>query len=37
MEKDYKENIPYNFLQIRWLDKYMECHKGFIAGGLSYE
>lgn len=33
MEKDYKENIPDNFLQIRWLDKYMECHKGFIAGG----
>lgn len=24
---------PDNFWQIRWLDKYMEGHKGFIAGG----
>ena len=26
-------NTPDNFWQIRWLDKYMEGHKGFIAGG----
>lgn len=30
---DYIENIPDNFWQIRWLDKYMEGHRGFIAGG----
>lgn len=26
-------DTPDNFWQIRWLDKYMEGHKGFIAGG----
>ena len=26
-------DTPDNFRQIRWLDKYMEGHKGFIAGG----
>ena len=26
-------DTPNNFWQIRWLDKYMEGHKGFIAGG----
>lgn len=26
-------DTPANFWQIRWLDKYMEGHKGFIAGG----
>lgn len=25
-------DTPDNFWQIRWLDKYMEGHKGFIAG-----
>lgn len=25
-------DTPDNFRQIRWLDKYMEGHKGFIAG-----
>lgn len=29
----YKENNPDNFYQIRWLDNYMDGHKGFIAGG----
>lgn len=29
----YKENNPDNFYQVRWLDNYMEGHKGFIAGG----
>lgn len=29
----YIETTPENFYQIRWLDKYMEKHKGFIAGG----
>ena len=33
METNYQENTPDNFWQIRWLDKYMEGHKGFIAGG----
>ena len=33
MENRYRENTPDNFWQIRWLDKYMEFHKGFIAGG----
>lgn len=26
-------DTPDNFWQIRWLDKYMEGHKGFVAGG----
>lgn len=26
-------DTPDNFWQIRWLDKYMEGHKGFIASG----
>lgn len=26
-------DTPDNFWQIRWLDKYMEGHEGFIAGG----
>ena len=26
-------DTPDNFWQIRWLDKYMEGHKRFIAGG----
>ena len=29
----YIETTPENFYQIRWLDKYMLKHKGFIAGG----
>lgn len=29
----YKNSNPDNFWQIRWLDKYMAGHKGFIAGG----
>lgn len=29
----YIETTPENFYQIRWLDKYMVKHKGFIAGG----
>lgn len=29
----YREVPPENFPQIRWLDKYMVKHKGFIAGG----
>ena len=33
MENRYRGNTPDNFWQIRWLDKYMEGHKGFIAGG----
>ena len=33
METNYQKNTPDNFGQIRWLDKYMEGHKGFIAGG----
>lgn len=33
MNTSYKENTPDNFWQIRWLDKYMEGHNGFIAGG----
>lgn len=33
METNYQKNTPDNFWQIRWLDKYMEGHKGFIAGG----
>lgn len=28
-------DTPDNFWQIRWLDKYMEGHKGFIAGRRS--
>lgn len=30
---NYTETSPENFSQIRWLDKYMVRHKGFIAGG----
>ena len=33
MNTSYKENTPDNFWQIRWLDRYMEGHNGFIAGG----
>lgn len=33
MDIIYKESTPDNFYQIRCLDKYMEGHKGFIAGG----
>lgn len=33
MSTSYKENTPDNFWQIRWLDRYMEGHNGFIAGG----
>lgn len=29
-------DTPDNFWQIRWLDKYMEGHKGFIAVGDWY-
>lgn len=29
----YVENIPDNFWYLRFLDKYMQGHKGFIAGG----
>ena len=31
--KAYVINVPDNFWYIRFLDKYMEGHKGFIAGG----
>lgn len=27
------ENIPENFWSLRFLDQYMQGHKGFIAGG----
>lgn len=30
---DFKENSSFDFFQIRWLDKYMIGHSGFIAGG----
>lgn len=33
METNYQKNTPDNFGQIRWLDKDMEGHKGFIDGG----
>lgn len=32
-QRESYNDTPDNFWQIRWLDKYMEGHKGFIAGG----
>lgn len=33
MENKYIKNIPENFWFLRFLDQYMQGHKGFIAGG----
>lgn len=33
MENKYIKNIPENFWSLRFLDQYMQGHKGFIAGG----
>lgn len=33
VENKYIKNIPENFWFLRFLDQYMQGHKGFIAGG----
>lgn len=33
VENKYIKNIPENFWSLRFLDQYMQGHKGFIAGG----
>lgn len=33
VENKYIKNIPENFWFLRFLDQYMQSHKGFIAGG----